>query len=131
MTVGRILANGIDQGSGFALATPDSRTTRVVLTAKHVVGDRQPSSLQFVTQDGQAIPVDRVEGDDDLDVAVLHLGEDVPGGLAVGHAVNGQTGRLRRSRPPTTQCWKALSLRRTVASKSRMGNMRSTRCSCT
>ena len=98
MTVGRILANGIDQGSGFALATPDSSTTRVVLTANHVVGDH--SSLQFVTQDGQGIPVERMEGDDDLDVAVLHLGEDVPGGLAVGYAVDGANWKVETQPSP-------------------------------
>ena len=86
MTVGRILGNDIDKGSGFALATPHSRTTRVVLTAKHVVGDQEPSSLQFLTQAGRRIPIERVERDEDLDVAVLHLGEDLAEGLAVGRA---------------------------------------------
>jgi hypothetical protein len=89
MTIGRILANDNDLGIGFALAIPHSMTTRIVLTAKHVVGDQEPSSLQFVTQDGRRIPVERVEPDKDLDVAVLHLGEDVPEGLAVGSAVDG------------------------------------------
>src|SRR6266702_2225698 len=89
MTVGRILATDIDKGSGFALATPHSRTTRVVLTAQHVVGDQEPSSLQFLTEDKRRIPVERVEGDDDLDIAVLHLGEDVAEGLAVSRAVEG------------------------------------------
>src|ERR1700692_1851795 len=89
MTIGRILANNIDQGSGFALATPHSSTTRVALTAKHVVGDQKPSSLQFVTQDGRKIPIERVEQDKDLDVAVMHLGEDVAEGLTVGCGVDG------------------------------------------
>ena len=91
MTVGRILANDKDKGSGFALATPHSGSTRVVLTANHVVGNQEASSLQFVTQDGQRIPVERVERDDDLDIAVLHLGEDVPEGLAVGRAIEGDS----------------------------------------
>ena len=89
MTVGRILENDIDKGSGFALATSPSRTTRVVLTAKHVVGNQEPSSLQFFTEDKRRIPVERVEWDNDLDVAILHLSEDVAKGLVVGRAVEG------------------------------------------
>src|SRR5947208_855856 len=87
MTVGRILGNDKDMGSGFALATSHSRTTRVVLTARHVIGDQEPSSFQFLTEDKRMIPVERVERDDDLDIAVLHLSEDVAEGLAVGRAV--------------------------------------------
>ena len=89
MTVGRILGNDKDMGSAFALATPNSGSTRVVLTANHVVGKHEAASLQFVTQAGRRIPVERVERDDDLDVAVLHLSEDVVEGLAVGRAVEG------------------------------------------
>src|SRR6266496_5368100 len=89
MTVGRILVNDIDKGSGFALASPNSGFTRVALTANHVVRNQEASSLQFITQAGRRIPVERVEKDDDLDVAVLHLSEDVPEGLAVGRAIEG------------------------------------------
>src|SRR2546425_2857242 len=91
MTVGRIWVNGKDKGSGFALATPHSRTTRVVLTANHVVCNQGAPSFQFVTQAGRRLPVERVERDEDLDVAVLHLSEDVAEGLAVGRAVDGAT----------------------------------------
>ena len=48
MTVGRILVNDKDKGSGFALATPHSRTTRVVLTAKHVVGNQEPRPFSLL-----------------------------------------------------------------------------------
>ncbi len=89
MTVGRILVNDKYKGSGFALATPHSEYTRVVLTANHVVGNQEASSLQFVTQIGRKISVERVERDDDLDIAVLHLGEDVTEGLVVGQAIEG------------------------------------------
>lgn len=68
------------------LATPCAETSRLALTAKHVVGNHEAASLQFVTRSDQRIPVASVQWDDDLDVAVLHLGEDVPGGLTVGHA---------------------------------------------
>jgi WD40 repeat protein len=91
MTVGRILANDIDKGSGFALATSPSRTTRVVLTAKHVVGDQEPASLQFFTEDERRIPVEHMDWDNDLDVAVLYLSEDVAGGLVTGRAVEGRS----------------------------------------
>ena len=87
MTVGRILENDKDMGSGFALATPHSRTTRVVLTARHVIGDREPSSFQFLTKDKRRIPVERVERDNELDIAVLHLSEEVAEGLAVSRSV--------------------------------------------
>jgi len=95
MTVGRILANGEDKGSGFVLATPHSTTTRVVLTARHVVSDQEPSSLHFLTEDKRRIPVERMEQDDDLDIAVLHLCEDVAEGLAVGHAVEKGSWQVR------------------------------------
>lgn len=94
MTVGRILGNDKDMGSGFVLATPNSGFTRVALTANHVVRDQEAPSLQFVTQVGQRIPVKPVERDDDLDVAVLHLSEDVAEGLAVGYAVEGGSWRV-------------------------------------
>ncbi len=81
MAGGRILVQGKDEGSGFAL------TPRVVLTANHVVRNREAPSLQFATEAGRRVPVERVERDDDRDIAVLHLSEDVPDVLRVGHAV--------------------------------------------
>ena len=89
MTVGRILVNDKDKGSGFALATPHSEYTRVVITANHVVGNQEASSLHFVSQVGRKISVERVERDDDLDIAVLRLGEDMSEGLVVGQAIEG------------------------------------------
>jgi hypothetical protein len=86
MTIGRILGNNQDRGSGFALATSHSGSTCVVLTASHVVDSQEASSIQFATQSGPRIPVERVERADDLDIAVLYLGEDVAGGLAKGQA---------------------------------------------
>jgi WD40 repeat protein len=92
MTLGRILVNGKDKGSGFALAPPDSELTRIVLTANHVVGSQEPSCLEFfVPQKNRKIPVERVERDDDLDVAVLHLSEDLSEGLVVDKASEGMT----------------------------------------
>ncbi len=52
-------------------------------------GNQEASSLQFVTQVGRKISVEHVEWDGDLDIAVLHLGEDVPEGLVVGRAIEG------------------------------------------
>ncbi len=89
MTLGRILVNDEDEGSGFALATMLGEPSRVALTAYHVIRDAEASSLRFVTEAGRTVTVKCVERDEDLDVAVLHLGEDVPEGLAVGHAVKG------------------------------------------
>ena len=100
MTVGRVLANDEDKGSGFALATSHSGTTRIVLTARHVVGDQEPSSLLFLTEDKRKIPVESVERDDDLDVAVLHLSEDVAEGLAVSDAVEGENWQVETQPRP-------------------------------
>jgi len=83
MAGGRILVQGKDEGSGFALAP------RIVLTANHVVRNREALSLQFATEAGRLVPVERVERDDDRDIAVLHLGEEVPEVLTAGHAVEG------------------------------------------
>jgi len=105
MAVGRILLNRKDKtgkdktdllGCGFALATTLGAPSRVVLTAYHViVADKQrnvmyeTSSLRFATEAGRMIPVFDVQVAEDLDIAVLHLSEEVREGLAVGHAVEG------------------------------------------
>src|SRR5215217_6191907 len=83
MAIGRICAKEEDKGSGFALAP------RIVVTADHVVCDEEASSLQFVIDDGRRFQVYRVERDEPLDVAVLHMAEDVPEVLSVGPAVEG------------------------------------------
>src|SRR5215213_4631192 len=81
MATGRICAKEKDRGSGFALAP------RVVVTANHVVRDEEASSLQFVLDDGRKFQVERVDPAEKLDVAVLHIAEDVPEVLSVGPAV--------------------------------------------
>jgi hypothetical protein len=88
MTVGRILGNGKDLGSGFALATAPSGFTRVIVTAKHVVDGQAATALQFALAIGATIPVERVVPDETLDIAILYAGEDVAGGLATSEAVD-------------------------------------------
>jgi Trypsin-like peptidase domain len=83
MAMGRILADGKDKGSGFALAS------RVAVTANHVVRRQAAESLHFALGNDRTVAVDRVEGDETLDVAVLHLREKVAEVLAVGHATEG------------------------------------------
>jgi hypothetical protein len=85
MTIGRVLARGRDKGSGFAIATGAGASSRVALTSAHVVRGRDASSIQFVTPTGRTIPVERIASDEDIDVAVLHLGQDVDG-FAVARA---------------------------------------------
>lgn len=94
MATGRILINGRMGGCGFVLATPRAETSRIALTAKHVIGNHEAASLQFVTGIEQKISVASVQGDDDLDVAVLHLEAGVPGGLAVARAVEDAAWRV-------------------------------------
>ena len=86
MTVGRIFAGGKDRGSGFALATSADGPSRVVLTANHVVRDHDVASLEFRCSAGPPVPVERVEADEGLDVAVLHLADDVTEALAAACA---------------------------------------------
>src|SRR4249920_311457 len=83
MVVGRVLVDGRDGGSGFAL------TPRLAVTANHVVGGYKAESLQFTTADERPVQVSRVESDEQLDVAVLRLAKPVPGDLAVGQVVSG------------------------------------------
>jgi hypothetical protein len=52
MTIGRVLARGKDKGSGFAIATGTGASSRVALTAAHVVRGQDASSIQFVTPPG-------------------------------------------------------------------------------
>ncbi len=52
------------------------------MTADHVIRGCEVASLEFVTDTGRAIRVERVESDDELDVAVLHLTESVDGFVA-------------------------------------------------
>ena len=92
MAAGRILVDGRDRGSGFALATGLGEPSRIVLTAAHVVRtQKEAPEIRFITEAGQTASVERVERDDGLDVAVLHLDEEVPEGLARGQAEEGVT----------------------------------------
>ena len=86
--------NGKEEGSGFVLATLLSETTRIALTAKHVIGEHEATSIQFITQLGRSIPVESVQRDDELDVAVLHLGEEMSDGMMVGRAVADEAWRV-------------------------------------
>jgi hypothetical protein len=89
MTIGQILIKDKFKGSGFALAAPHSESTRVALTALHVIDNQETPSVRFLTQFGQSVPVEYVESDKDLDIALLHLGEDISGGLVVDRATEG------------------------------------------
>jgi hypothetical protein len=60
-----------DAGGGCAV------TPRGVLTANHVVRDRRSDQASFHPTDGQACPASRIESDGVLDIAVLHLEQDV------------------------------------------------------
>ena len=77
--IGRILNSERDEGTGFALGP------RLVVTANHVVRACDHAALCFAIAE-RRIAVERVEGDEELDVAVLHLAEDAPAALAVGGA---------------------------------------------
>ncbi|MDD7942873.1 HEAT repeat domain-containing protein [Actinomycetospora lutea] len=79
VTVGRVLVGGKDEGAGFVLAAPTGGRGRVALTAAHVVGSSNKSSTRFVTADGRTVPIEHVEAVKELDVAALHLGDDVEG----------------------------------------------------
>jgi hypothetical protein len=83
VTVGRILVNGADHGSGFAL------DARLVVTANHVIGASDAAALQFETDAGRTLKIEQVDRDVDLDVAVLRVAEDLTEVFAVGRAVQG------------------------------------------
>ena len=75
--VGRVWVGEIPRGCGFALGR------RLAVTANHVAS--ADDELSFAV-DGRRIAVERVERDLILDVAILHLAEDAPAGLAVARA---------------------------------------------
>jgi hypothetical protein len=89
VAIGRIFVEDRDRGIGFTLATRLGRTSRIALTANHVIRGQETSSLQFVTEDRREVEVERVEPDEigNLNVAVLHLREEVSEALEVGPAV--------------------------------------------
>lgn len=114
MALGRILVNGKFVGIGFALATSPGEPSQVALTANHVVSGQTSSDLRFENEDGRLIGVESVDPDEvgDLDVAVLHLREEVPDALKVSHAVEGAAWKTQATRKPTAQNYTELSRQR-------------------
>jgi hypothetical protein len=100
MAVGRILVNGSDEGSGFTL------NGAVAITAGHVVRDQKAESLQFM-HESRNVAVDKLEADEELDVAVLHLKENlIVGPFLIGRPVEKAaweiTGQPRANDPKLT-----------------------------
>jgi S1-C subfamily serine protease len=115
---GRVLLGGQDAGSGFAI------TDSQVLTAGHVVRDAARSTadrrhgpagrpgpvlavvvdrgepagvpvvVEYQPEDGEPIPVTRIEVSSSLDVAVLHLQRAAPATLPVGPVTTGAEWRV-------------------------------------
>ncbi|WP_369250291.1 trypsin-like peptidase domain-containing protein [Streptomyces sp. R41] len=85
---GRVLVGARDRGGGCAV------TARAVLTARHVVRGHDTAELAFALPTGRTVEVVRTEDDEQLDVAVLHLAEDVePSSLST--ATEGAVWRVR------------------------------------
>jgi Trypsin-like peptidase domain/AAA ATPase domain len=82
---GRILSDGRDAGTGFALAP------RTVLTAGHVVRGRDAATLEFAADTDPPVGMEDVELAEEIDVAVLRLRGDTRGLLTVGRAIEGTT----------------------------------------
>lgn len=72
MGAGRIFSNGKPLGIAFAL------TTRVAVTAFHVVRNYEGTRLSFAPQGAPEVNATYLDGDEDLDIAVLELALDVP-----------------------------------------------------
>jgi KAP family P-loop domain len=83
VTIGRILMNDQDRGAGFVLFPG------VVVTANNVVRGGDAATLTFARLDGSKFQVVELEGDENLNVAVLRLAEAVPSQLRVGRATQG------------------------------------------
>jgi tetratricopeptide (TPR) repeat protein len=79
---GRITSNDKDRGAAFAI------TARLAVTAHHVVREREAASLRFIEDSGRTIEIDRVEGDEELDIALLHLRADASDVLPLGEAAD-------------------------------------------
>lgn len=70
---GRVIVDGWDGGGGFALKP------RVVVTAGHVVRERDPTALRYrPSAEAEEIPVISVNVIDELDIAMLGLQADAP-----------------------------------------------------
>jgi tetratricopeptide (TPR) repeat protein len=85
---GRITSNDKDRGAAFAI------TARLVVTANHVVRGQDVAFLRFVEDSGQRIEIDRVEGEEELDIALLHLRADASDVLPLGEAADGFNWRV-------------------------------------
>ena len=94
MPGGSIRVNGQSKGLGFALSPG------VVVTANHVVRGQDASLLTYVTDTGQVVKVDRVDGDEELDVAVLYLSGEVSEFFGVGRAAHGAHWRVEVTPSP-------------------------------
>ena len=88
MLGGRITSNDKDRGAAFAI------TARLVVTANHVVRGQEVAFLRFVEDSGQKIEIDRVEGEEELDIALLHLRADASDVLPLGEAADGFNWRV-------------------------------------
>lgn len=86
-TAGRLRVSDHDRGSAFPIAP------RLVITANHCVRGCVAASLLFAF-DGREIPVEDVEFDECLDVALLSLAEDAPSTLAAGEVTVGEGWRV-------------------------------------
>lgn len=91
--VGRILVGGHDAGGAGVAVAP-----RMAMTAKHVVRDRGDRPVHFRPPGGRPVPVERVEEDEKLDAAVLHLAGAVDDWLPLTAPMAGA--RWRVDSPP-------------------------------
>src|SRR5829696_6130799 len=89
--VGRIRVSGAIEGSGFIVAP------RLAVTANHVLRGRGADELVFEAGE-RSVAVERVDRAEDLDTALLHLAEDMPGGLCAASAATDAAWRVE-SRP--------------------------------
>jgi hypothetical protein len=90
--LGRVLVGGKDRGAGFALEP------RLVVTANHVIRDRNDKPVVYVPAGGEAVGVERVQLDAAHDAAILRLTNEVAF-LPTSAAVRG-TGWRVESPPP-------------------------------
>lgn len=88
MLGGRIRSGDRDRGAAVAIAP------RIAVTANHVVRSQDVAALRYFEDSGRAIRVERVDGDDALDVALLHLKEDATDVLPLGEAADGFAWRV-------------------------------------
>lgn len=89
---GQVLVGERFNGGGCAVSP------RAVLTARHVIRDRKDARLGFRLPTGRTVEVIRTEDDEQLDIAVLHLAEDVDA-TYVTTAVAGDEWRVLRPPP--------------------------------